>query len=1006
MAAFDALTGKPTDWAPEIRSYVYALAMWGETIFAGGGFTSAGGQARRGLAAIDVATGQFRDWNLSVNGTVHCLYAADNRIYVGGIFTTFAGQPRNCLAAIDAITGQLIDWNPGANASVSALLVSDGIVYAGGDFTFVGGMPRNSLAAIRGDTGQVTNWDPNAQNGVRALAMADGVLYAGGSFFFVGNEQHIGLVAIDVQTGAPLAWDPAINGLVRTIAVKEDALYVGGDFDNVNDLTRPGLAALDRNTGEVRDWAPGNSTLNSVYSLALTEQALYAGGFTIMVSTSPRSYAFVNFQLTGAPRLTPPADRIVFEGEGVTLNVAAQGQEPFSYQWRFNGTNLPGATNASLVFSNIQVVHSGIYFVIVTNALGAFTAEANVTVLVPVKIVGQPLSRTVEPGSTLTLSVQATGNPPPTYQWRLNGANIPGAVFSTLTLSNAQPAAGGSYNVVAANRVNAVSSDIATVVVISPALPFADNFSARGLITSPSGLGSGNNAGATREAGEPEHADKAGGKSVWLSWRAPATGVASFSTRGSSFDTLLAVYSGTNVANLTEVASDEDRAGFATSEVSFNAEPGADYAIAIDGLVGGSGNIVLSWSLDTTNMPFPRITLQPTSTTVTPGATVIFEVNAITNSPLRWQWFHGCRLLAGQTNRFLTISNVNLFNVGGYRCVVRNNSTHPAESAEALLEIGPVSDIVSQDKLEDIIAALARPPSFTVAAALSSPTINVAMGSITSPQLFNTTGSGTSGGESNHCGVLGGASKWFSVHPEASGTMIIDTIGSSTSIDTVLAVYTGPGAFRLMQVACDDNSADGRNSVVRFEATHTTNYWVVVDGVNGTAGEVQLNWKVGRAPIIVMTLRPRTPRLGGTLELCVEVSNAIPPPTIQWLFNGQPIANATNLTLRLTNVQLANAGVYSVVVQNFVSAVTNSFGRIEVATPISVTPTLITSNGATYLRINVPPAKQYVVEGAGGLHDPWLALYTNRADSAVAIQVLDPAPATNAWRYYRVVPSP
>src|ERR1051325_407891 len=72
----------------------------------------------------------------------------------------------------------------------------------------------------------------------------------------------------------------------------------------------------------------------------------------------------------------------------------------------------------------------------------------------------------------------------------------------------------------------------------------------------------GNNAGANWEPFEPHHADLDGGKSVWWSWQAPFTGSVGVSTLGSSFDTLLGVYTGESVSNLQAVADNDDAGGF------------------------------------------------------------------------------------------------------------------------------------------------------------------------------------------------------------------------------------------------------------------------------------------------------------------------------------------------------------------------------------------------------------------------------------------------------------
>jgi len=58
-----------------------------------------------------------------------------------------------------------------------------------------------------------------------------------------------------------------------------------------------------------------------------------------------------------------PASQSFPAGSNVTLQVTAQGPTPLAYQWRFYGTNLPGATNSTLVLSNAQAAQAGPYTV-------------------------------------------------------------------------------------------------------------------------------------------------------------------------------------------------------------------------------------------------------------------------------------------------------------------------------------------------------------------------------------------------------------------------------------------------------------------------------------------------------------------------------------------------------------------------------------------------------------------------------------------------------------------
>lgn len=105
----------------------------------------------------------------------------------------------------------------------------------------------------------------------------------------------------------------------------------------------------------------------------------------------------------------------------------------------------------------------------------------------------------------------------------------------------------------------------------------------------------GTNVSFTKEPGEPNHAGNPGGKSIWWRWVAPASGEISLSTAGSSFNTLLAVYTGSSVSSLTLVAADNNSLGGTNrSRVTFNATAGVAYNIAVDGYNGASSRITLS----------------------------------------------------------------------------------------------------------------------------------------------------------------------------------------------------------------------------------------------------------------------------------------------------------------------------------------------------------------------------------------------------------------------------
>jgi hypothetical protein len=130
---------------------------------------------------------------------------------------------------------------------------------------------------------------------------------------------------------------------------------------------------------------------------------------------------------------------------------------------------------------------------------------------------------------------------------------------------------------------------------------FNDNFADAIALDSGDIETTGGNGGTTKEPGEPDHAGKAGGTSVWWKWTSDATGPTIITTDDSSFDTLLAVYTGSSVTSLTQVGANDDHDGLLTSLVEFNAVAGQTYYIAVDGLQAAYGRIYLSVTAATAN---------------------------------------------------------------------------------------------------------------------------------------------------------------------------------------------------------------------------------------------------------------------------------------------------------------------------------------------------------------------------------------------------------------------
>jgi hypothetical protein len=134
------------------------------------------------------------------------------------------------------------------------------------------------------------------------------------------------------------------------------------------------------------------------------------------------------------------------------------------------------------------------------------------------------------------------------------------------------------------------------------AQPTNDMFANRILLTGTNVVATGSNVGATKESGEPDHGYDVGGASVWWEWTAPFNCTVTISTAGSSFDTLLGVYTGSSVSALTIIGSNDDYTNI-TSRVVFRAVYNQTYQLAVDGYGGDSGSVQLLLKVGPTEVP-------------------------------------------------------------------------------------------------------------------------------------------------------------------------------------------------------------------------------------------------------------------------------------------------------------------------------------------------------------------------------------------------------------------
>jgi len=207
-------------------------------------------------------------------------------------------------------------------------------------------------------------------------------------------------------------------------------------------------------------------------SLQRKGNSLYGNEPLNWVASTPTPGAINGAGIVPPPTITSsPSSQMAFAGDPITLGVAATGADPLSYQWRFNGTPLPNATNAALSLSYAVLEDDGDYDCLVSNAGGAaLTTMARLVVMARPMVLLPPSSVMIRQGSNAVFAVFATGSEPLRYQWRFNGVPLPGETNATLTRTNVQLADDGDYDVLVSNPLATALASAHLTVLINTAI--------------------------------------------------------------------------------------------------------------------------------------------------------------------------------------------------------------------------------------------------------------------------------------------------------------------------------------------------------------------------------------------------------------------------------------------------------------------------------------------------------------------------------------------------------
>lgn len=314
-----------------------------------------------------------------------------------------------------------------------------------------------------------------------------------------------------------------------------------------------------------------------------------------------------------------------------------------------------------------------------------------------------------------------------------------------------------TFGAVAVDDAGVRSQTVTTLLGVN-ILP-GDYFANRLMLSGSELTTTANTQAATRESGEPDHAGVPGGHSLWWEWTPPENvgGTLVLDTSGSSFDTLLAVYSGAALQVVS--ANDNASPGVTTSRVKLSVNPTpvpVRYYIAVDGRENAAGEVQL------------RLSFLPSVNT-------------------------------GVNDRFF--------------------------------QRLPLLGIEGESSAFNVLAT-------------------------------------SEAGEPRHAGIRPSRSLWWTWTAPANGRLVISTAGSS--LDTVLATYTGNFLGALVPVTSNDDEGSGLlTSFVELPVQLGTAYQIAVDGYQGQTGLVRLAYAFTQGMMAGLSLEA-----DGAMKLRVEAPGA------------------------------------------------------------------------------------------------------------------------------------
>jgi autotransporter-associated beta strand protein len=578
------------------------------------------------------------------NGTSDVDLSIDVPIINGGLTKAGAGTLRvtgaNTYASGTTISAGrlLVNNTTGSGTGAGAVTVNSGATLAGSG-TIAGVVTVNSGGTLSPGTsiGALTNNSPPVFNGTN-------------------------FVEIDRNNGSPSA---------DKIVLTSGTLTYGGTLA----VTNIGAALVN----------------GDVFTLFLAPA--YAGSFAATLLPDPGaglSWDLTQLTVDGTIRVvsstpaiapsisTPPQNLTVIAGDNATFSVTAAGTAPLSYQWRFNGVNIPNATQSDYTRTNAQPSNAGSYAVVVTNSGGSITSApgvltVNLTLAINSmargSVVKSPDQATYAPNTVITLTATANTNYG-FFGWTGDASGTNNPLQVTMTTNKV---------------INAAFLNTSGEIIL-------DNPDSE---VSYSGVWQSGSASLDKYGSDYRFSSTAAGGLSNATYR-PAIGIAGYyevyawypqGVNRATNAPWTIIHSGGN----TNVAVDQTTNGGSWRLLA----PARMFSQGTNGYVnlsndtGSSGKVVMADGVRFLLATAPSITNQPQGQTVFVGQNATFNASAIGTAPLSYQWRFNAANIPGATESSYTRTNTQLTDAGSYSVVV-TNVAGSVTSSNAVLNVTPL----------------------------------------------------------------------------------------------------------------------------------------------------------------------------------------------------------------------------------------------------------------------------------------------------------------------------